>query len=231
MWTWTRLGSGCRRAPPELVDQPVRAERLVGVEQKQGQQGALLAPAERDHAALVEGLERAKDAEVHARGVRESNPRYRSPYAPAKRCCRAVAAPSPSCNHAPARWAPMSTPVQEAVMGNAIPAQHPSVVLRSHFQLVRALLVAATIAVVGLSVWVVILANDADQPSKTASSAESRSGTAASTRPPGSPSPSRSSRSTRSRAGSVPPATTAAPRRARGSSSRRRSRPRTPAAP
>jgi hypothetical protein len=58
-------------------------------------------------------------------------------------------------------------------MGNAIPAQHPSVVLRSHFLLVRALLVAATIAVVGLSVWVVILANDADQSSKTASSAES----------------------------------------------------------
>jgi hypothetical protein len=58
-------------------------------------------------------------------------------------------------------------------MGNPIPAQHPSVVLRSHFQLVRALLVAATIAVVGLSIWVVILANDADQPSKTASSASS----------------------------------------------------------
>jgi hypothetical protein len=32
---------------------------------------------------------------------------------------------------------------------------------------------AATIAVVGLSIWVVILANDADQPSKTASSASS----------------------------------------------------------
>jgi hypothetical protein len=47
------------------------------------------------------------------------------------------------------------------------------VVLRSHFELVRALLVAATIAVVGLSIWVVILANDADQPSNTASSASS----------------------------------------------------------
>jgi hypothetical protein len=58
-------------------------------------------------------------------------------------------------------------------MGNPIPAQHPSVVLRSHFELVRALLVAATIAVVGLSIWVVILANDADQPSRTASSATS----------------------------------------------------------
>ena len=57
-------------------------------------------------------------------------------------------------------------------MGNAIPAQHPSVVLRSHFQLLKALLVAATIAVVGLSAWVVILANDEDQASRTASSAE-----------------------------------------------------------
>ncbi|HEX6584407.1 MAG TPA: hypothetical protein VF056_12460 [Thermoleophilaceae bacterium] len=57
-------------------------------------------------------------------------------------------------------------------MGNTVPAQHPSVVLRSHFQLVRALLVAATIAVVGLSLWVVILANDEDQASRTASSAE-----------------------------------------------------------
>ena len=60
-------------------------------------------------------------------------------------------------------------------MGNPVPAQHPSVVLRSHFQLVRALLVAATITVVGLSIWVVILANDADQPSQTASSAQSLS--------------------------------------------------------
>jgi hypothetical protein len=60
-------------------------------------------------------------------------------------------------------------------MGNPVPAQHPSVVLRSHFQLVRALLVAATIAVVGLSIWVVILANDADQPSQTAGSAQSLS--------------------------------------------------------
>ena len=57
-------------------------------------------------------------------------------------------------------------------MGNAIPAQHPEVVLRSHLQLVRALLVAATIAVVALSVWIVILANDEDQASKTASTAE-----------------------------------------------------------
>src|SRR5215204_282996 len=62
------LGRGGRRAlPPELVDQPVGAECLVGVQQKQRQQCALLAPAERDRAALVESLKRAEDAEVHAR--------------------------------------------------------------------------------------------------------------------------------------------------------------------
>ena len=52
-------------------------------------------------------------------------------------------------------------------MGKAIPAQHPAVVLRSQFLLVRALLVAATIAVIGLSVAVVIVAGDTDQASKS----------------------------------------------------------------
>jgi hypothetical protein len=45
-------------------------------------------------------------------------------------------------------------------MGKAIPTQHPAVVLRSHFNLLRALLAAALIAVVGLSAAVVILATD-----------------------------------------------------------------------
>jgi hypothetical protein len=48
-------------------------------------------------------------------------------------------------------------------MGHAIPRQHPSVVLRSHFNLVRALLAVAAIAIVGLTVTVVILANDGDE--------------------------------------------------------------------
>jgi hypothetical protein len=52
-------------------------------------------------------------------------------------------------------------------MGKAIPAQHPAVVLRSRFQLVRALLVAATIAVVGLAIAVVIVASDTNQVSKS----------------------------------------------------------------
>ena len=54
------LGGGGRRAlSPKLVDQPVGAERLVGVQQKQSQQRALLASSQPDRAALIEGLEGA----------------------------------------------------------------------------------------------------------------------------------------------------------------------------
>jgi hypothetical protein len=45
-------------------------------------------------------------------------------------------------------------------MGHAMPGQHPAVVLRSRYRLVRALLVVAAIAVVALTVAVVILATD-----------------------------------------------------------------------
>jgi type II secretory pathway pseudopilin PulG len=45
-------------------------------------------------------------------------------------------------------------------MGQPIPAQHPSVVLRSHFKLVRGLLALAMVAVLALAAAVVILAND-----------------------------------------------------------------------
>ena len=45
-------------------------------------------------------------------------------------------------------------------MGQPIPAQHPSVVLRSHFKLVRGLLALAMVAVLALTAAVVILAND-----------------------------------------------------------------------
>jgi hypothetical protein len=58
---------------------------------------------------------------------------------------------------------PVTTNPQEAVMGQAIPTQHPAVVLRSHYNHLRALLVIATIAVVGLATAVVILANDEDR--------------------------------------------------------------------
>ena len=54
-------------------------------------------------------------------------------------------------------------------MGQAIPRQHPAVVPRSHYTLVRALLAIATIAVIGLTVAVVILATDGDGASGTSS--------------------------------------------------------------
>ena len=45
-------------------------------------------------------------------------------------------------------------------MGQAIPTQHPAVVLRSHYAHLRTLLAIAMVAVVGLSVAVAILAAD-----------------------------------------------------------------------
>jgi len=56
-------------------------------------------------------------------------------------------------------------------MGQPIPAQHPAVVLRSHFKRVKALLAVALAAVVALSAAVVIVANDDDQLSGNTSSA------------------------------------------------------------
>ncbi len=50
-------------------------------------------------------------------------------------------------------------------MQKAVPNQHPAVVLRSHFVLVRRLLAAITVAVVALAVAVVILATDASEVS------------------------------------------------------------------
>ena len=65
-----RLGrAGGRMLPPQRVDQAVRGERLVGVEQQQREQRARLGPRKREAAAVVEDLERAEDAEVHADAV------------------------------------------------------------------------------------------------------------------------------------------------------------------
>jgi hypothetical protein len=55
-------------------------------------------------------------------------------------------------------------PEQEALMSDAIPQQHPAVVLRSHYMHLRTLLAIAMIAVLGLTVAVMVLANDTDQP-------------------------------------------------------------------
>jgi hypothetical protein len=54
-------------------------------------------------------------------------------------------------------------------MGKAVPAQHPAVVLRSHYKLVRALLAVAMVAVVGLAAAVVIVAGDSDEVTSTSS--------------------------------------------------------------
>ena len=47
-------------------------------------------------------------------------------------------------------------------MSQAIPKQHPAVILRSHYMQIRTLLAIAMIAVVGLTVAVVILATNED---------------------------------------------------------------------
>jgi hypothetical protein len=47
-------------------------------------------------------------------------------------------------------------------MGQVIPKQHPSVVLRSHFKAVRALLAVALVAICALAAALVIVADDAD---------------------------------------------------------------------
>jgi hypothetical protein len=56
-------------------------------------------------------------------------------------------------------------------MGHAIPKQHPAVVLRSHYNLVRALLGIAMVALVGLTIAVAVVASDGDEP-QSASSVE-----------------------------------------------------------
>ena len=45
-------------------------------------------------------------------------------------------------------------------MGNAIPHQHPAVVLRSHYQSLQALLALAVVVLVGLSLALVVVATD-----------------------------------------------------------------------
>jgi hypothetical protein len=52
-------------------------------------------------------------------------------------------------------------------MGHAIPKQHPAVVLRSHYNLVRALLGVAMFALVGLVIALVIVADDDNESAST----------------------------------------------------------------
>jgi hypothetical protein len=75
-----------------------------------------------------------------------------------------------------------------AVMGKAIPAQHPAVVLRSHYRQLRALLATAMIAVVGLTAAVVILATNDDRDTSASSATQaSAPGPTGSTRYDGGP--------------------------------------------
>ena len=99
------------------------------------------------------------------------DPTYRSPRAVAKPlsqpCHSGVAALqqqagtiASTSNPNPPGESPRRPPTQEAAMPETVPAQHPAVVLRSHYRHLRALLAIAMMAVVGLSVAVVILADD-----------------------------------------------------------------------
>jgi hypothetical protein len=73
-------------------------------------------------------------------------------------------------------------------MGQAIPSQHPAVVLRSRFNMLRALLAVAMIAVVGLTAAVVILATNDDRHTSAGSATQaSAPGPAGSTRYDGGP--------------------------------------------
>jgi hypothetical protein len=60
-------------------------------------------------------------------------------------------------------------------MGQAIPRQNPAVVLRSHFNQLRALLAIALVAVAGLTVAVVILTNDSDEVGTTSTAVPAES--------------------------------------------------------
>ena len=103
-------------------------------------------------------------------------------------------------------------------MGQAIPTQHPAVVLRSHYTHLRILLAIAMIAVIGLTVALVILAgNDGTRTSATPA-AGSRSDSAATTlRAP-------------ARARTAPRCPTCAPRRSRTACASTADRTRAPAA-
>ena len=60
-------------------------------------------------------------------------------------------------------------------MGQAIPTQHPAVVLRSHYTHLRTLLAIAMVAVLALSVAVAILAFDDGSGTSAGSAAATRS--------------------------------------------------------
>lgn len=60
-------------------------------------------------------------------------------------------------------------------MSQTIPTQHPAVVLRSHYRHLRALLAIATIAIVGLTIAVVVLAGTHNRSTPIANAATAAS--------------------------------------------------------
>ena len=83
---------GGRTAAPDVLDQAVGADRLVRVQQQDGQQRALARATERQGAALIEDFERAEDAEVH--GERCEPTTRNVPLLPV--CCQLVTASQPA---------------------------------------------------------------------------------------------------------------------------------------
>src|SRR5262245_51889040 len=70
-----RLGGGWWLTAPEIVDEPIAREDLAGVEDENGEQGALLPASEREGFTALDDLERTEYAELHAsmvRGVQRS---------------------------------------------------------------------------------------------------------------------------------------------------------------
>ena len=59
------LGSGRRRVSPDAVDQPVRGNDPVGVEQQKRQRSPAPHATEREDALTIEHLQRPQDAEIH----------------------------------------------------------------------------------------------------------------------------------------------------------------------
>jgi hypothetical protein len=72
-------------------------------------------------------------------------------------------------------------------MGQTISTQHPAVVLRSRYRQLRALLAVAMIAVIGLTVAVVILADDDNSNIRVVSPSQVSPGSTAATRSDGGP--------------------------------------------
>ena len=59
---------GRRGVPVELLRQALDRHHVIGVQEKQGQHGALVAAAERELGAVTAGLDGAEEAEVRRHG-------------------------------------------------------------------------------------------------------------------------------------------------------------------